>query len=124
MAAAKTLNGADSLATTGSARLNLFFKVTRDLPPETLRTFLEAAWAEDPLDTVKLIFHLRDCRGGKGEKRQFQYALKWLEENHLPTLAQNLKHVPRRHAGGTRQQHGPVLVGLHDEFSIGVQPHP
>lgn len=95
MAEAKTLNDAPSLATTGNARVNVFFKVTRDLSEDDLRTLLTAAWAEDPLDTLKLIFHLRDCRGGKGEKKQFHHALKWLTEEHLPTLLRNLEHVPQ-----------------------------
>jgi hypothetical protein len=77
-----TENGAISLASTGSARVNLFFKTVRNTPETSLRKMLNESWAEDPIDTIVLIFHLRDCRGGKGEKAQFHSCLRWLIENH------------------------------------------
>ena len=91
---ATTLNGAISHVTSSDARVNFFFKITRDLTAPVLEEFLAAAWEENPLDTLKLIFHLRDCRGGKGEKKQFQNALRWLVENHRDALLINLKNVP------------------------------
>lgn len=86
----RTLNNALTLSTTTSSRVDLFFKVTRDLPQEDLELFLIGAWKEDPLDTLKLIFHLRDCRGGKGEKLQFYRCLNWVKENHYIDLEYNL----------------------------------
>eukprot|EP01118_Nematostelium_gracile_P007755 TRINITY_DN2535_c0_g1_i1.p1 TRINITY_DN2535_c0_g1~~TRINITY_DN2535_c0_g1_i1.p1 ORF type:complete len:535 (-),score=174.24 TRINITY_DN2535_c0_g1_i1:42-1478(-) len=55
---------------------------------------LQASWNENPLDTLKLIFQTRDCRGGKGEKLIFYNCLKWLATNHLETLKKNIEHVP------------------------------
>jgi hypothetical protein len=76
-----TENGALSLATTGSARVDLFFKTVRNTPIENLQGLLDASWRESPLDTLKLIFHLRDCRGGKGERKQFKECINWLLQN-------------------------------------------
>jgi len=46
------------------------------------------------LDTLKLIFQLRDCRGGKGEKGLFHNAILWLQEKSPSTVEKNFKLVP------------------------------
>jgi hypothetical protein len=74
----KTLNGAFSLATSGSARLDLFFKTVRGIDNTKLEELLEKSWQEDPLDTLRLIFYNRDCRGGKGERAIFRSSIRWL----------------------------------------------
>ena len=51
------------------------------------------AWNEDPLDTLKLIAHLRDVRGGKGEQPLFHDCVKWLLKKHPLTLIANLTEV-------------------------------
>lgn len=88
-----TENGALSLATTGSARVDLFFKTVRNTPIENLKGALDASWRENPLDTLKLIFHLRDCRGGKGERKQFKECINWLLTNgHARHVLTNLEN--------------------------------
>ena len=90
-----TENGAVSNATTGDARVNHFFKVVRNTPEPTLYQLLTDSWATDELDTVKLTYHLRDCRGGKGEKKQFYDSIKWFIDNgRLAEVEENLEHVP------------------------------
>jgi len=80
-----TENGAPSLPTTGSKVLDFFFKVLRNTPTESTESLLSDAWAESQLLTLKAIFHLRDCRGGKGERKQFITCLRWLiNENKFP----------------------------------------
>ncbi len=82
-----TANGAKSLASCqpGSAkeriggRVGFFFKATRGLPQIDFERLLSQAWDEDALDTLKLIFHLRNCRGGKGERELFRNACRWLQ---------------------------------------------
>lgn len=91
---ALTDNGALSHATTGSALLDFFSNVSRNTEPDVLDSLLERAWNCDRLDTLKLIFHLRDCRGGKGEKKQFQNCLKWLSNKSADDLRRNLHLVP------------------------------
>ncbi|KAF2075416.1 hypothetical protein CYY_003295 [Polysphondylium violaceum] len=79
---------------TGDSRVDLFFKSARGLGQEELQALLEASWETNPLDTLKLIFQLRDCRGGKGEKELFRLALLWLQEKSPSTVEKNFKLVP------------------------------
>lgn len=104
-----TQNGAPSYETTGDARLDLFGKVCRDTPIELLHVLLERSWKVDPLDTLRIIFHLRDCRsdataGGKGEREQFYRAITWLSlarsdvtgpsKFGIDIVGRNLEHIP------------------------------
>lgn len=51
------------------------------------------AWQEDSLDTLKLIAHLRDVRGGKGEQKLFHDCVAWMRQQHPLTLIANLQEV-------------------------------
>jgi len=88
-----TENGAISNVTTHNHRLDLFFKSVRGLTKESLIDMLEKAWTEDALDTVKLIFYCRDCRGGKGEREIFHTALIWLATKSSDTITKNLSLI-------------------------------
>ena len=94
--AGKTLteNGALSLASTGMARVDLFFKMCRKISEEQLVSLLEKSWAEDALDTLRIVFNARDCRGGKGERALFRRAMQWMASTHPETVLCNMKHVP------------------------------
>lgn len=89
-----TENGAPSLASTGSACVDLFTKWSRDTSEDYLTLLLHQAWAESKLDTLKLIFHMRDCRGGKGERKQFHRAMLWLLKKDEYTVIECLEHIP------------------------------
>lgn len=89
-----TENGAPSYETTGDARLDLFGKISRDTPYDVLTKMLDASWGIDKLDTLRLIFYIRDCRGGSGERQQFFRALKWLQSKSEKSLKVNMKHIP------------------------------
>lgn len=92
---ATTENGAPSLATTGNARLNLFFKLTRDVTENpSFHDWLKASWNEDLDDTLKILFQSRDCRGGKGDRAPFLDALSLLlNKSALWTEPQQWKHL-------------------------------
>jgi Domain of unknown function (DUF2828) len=77
----RTDNNALSHATTGNARVDFFFRIVRDTGNEELINLLQNAHAENIDDTIKLVFHLRDCRGGKGEKKQFLNCIRWYARN-------------------------------------------
>lgn len=66
-----TWNGAISYDSTSSSLIDLFFKLTRGLKGSQLFELLTEALEEDLLFTLKIIFHARDPRGGKGEKQLF-----------------------------------------------------
>lgn len=89
-----TEKGAISLETTGMSRVNLFFKTCRGIEEEQLYNLLDAAWDEDKLDCLKLIFNTRDCRGGKGERLIFQQAMKWLSKKDQAAVLANIELVP------------------------------
>jgi len=91
---AETWNGAVSLATTGQARVNFFAKALRDTPKERVFEMLDAAWEESHIDTIKLIFYKRDCRGGAGEKQLFFHCMEWLIGKNLLSFNVNHKHIP------------------------------
>jgi len=99
---AYTEKGAVSLPTSQPAgmkekiggRVDLFFKAVRGLSGQRLAEYLEAAWSENPLDTLRIIFQTRDCRGGKGERLLFRNMLEWLSKNHPDAIKYNLHLVP------------------------------
>lgn len=84
---AYTWNGALSLSTPdisgkASGRLGLLFKTVRDLNIPRLYEYLRKAANENLTDTFLLGFHIRDCRGGKGERNLGRRALVWLFINY------------------------------------------
>lgn len=95
MTEVRTEKGALSHGTTGDPRVDLFFKTVRDTPKNHLYKLLDNSWAQDPLDTLRLIFHTRDCRGGKGEKQLFYDSLCWMiDRGHADVVETNLKNIP------------------------------
>ena len=84
---AKTWNGAISLSTPdisgeSSGRIALFFKAVRGLNIPRLYEYLREAANENIVDTFLLVFHIRDCRGGKGERNLGRKSLVWLFLNY------------------------------------------
>ena len=66
-ATARTANGAESYATSGSACLQLFsLGVSADFRQQV--DLIKAALEENLNLAVKIIYYLRDCRGGQGHK--------------------------------------------------------
>ena len=91
----RTEKGALTLATTQDALVDCFYKTIRGIDDTYLRKLLEDSWAYSPLDTIKLIFFIRDIRGkGKGEKKIFHQACKWLIDVHSDAIKHNYQHVP------------------------------
>lgn len=85
-ASALTWNGALSYSTPDpsgkhSGRVSLFFKGVRGLNTPRLYEYLRESLQESIIDTFVLVFHLRDCRGGKGERELGRRALVWLMIN-------------------------------------------
>lgn len=99
-----TENGALSLNSTNDPRLNLFFKTVRDLGKldnnrecednEKLYILVDESMNCDKLDTVKILFNWRDCRGGKGDKQGFLCAMVYLELYHSDWFYANIDILP------------------------------
>ena len=92
---ATTANGAVSLADTGNARVNLFFKLNREAHSSfNFFELIDNSWDEDPLDTIKILFNCRDCRGGKGDRKTFLFALDHIFTHHYDIWTQIIKYIP------------------------------
>ena len=88
-----TENGAGAFKSSLSACLDLFFLTVTGISDERLHALLEAAWKEDPVLTLKLIFQIRHVRGGKSDREIFFVAMKWLCKNHNTTFLESLQLV-------------------------------
>ncbi|KAJ3122429.1 hypothetical protein HK098_002835 [Nowakowskiella sp. JEL0407] len=87
---ATTWNGAASLSTTGSARVDLFYGACRNKPENEMLRLLKASWEEEKLHTLKIVAYCRDCRGGKGERQISRYMLNWLAKYATNDMKPNL----------------------------------
>ncbi|EGG21083.1 hypothetical protein DFA_00958 [Cavenderia fasciculata] len=106
----KTAKGAVAYTTTGDARVDLFYHTARGINREQLREMLTASWAKSPLDTLKIIFYNRDCRGGKGEREIFHHSIVWLHEQSPESVAKNFKLIP--HFGSWKDVTSLIGTGL------------
>jgi len=96
---AQTWNGAPSYASPDpsgriAGRVGLFFKGVRGLTAPRLYQYLRDCARENLLDTFLLAFHLRDCRGGKGERTLGRQALTWLFVNYPDEFSRVLPLLP------------------------------
>lgn len=96
-----TWNGAPTLSSPDvndsapcKGRLSLLFHGVRGLDKVTLHNYLEMSAKESLIDTVILIFNLRDCRGGKGERALGRESLLWLQDNHPSTFQKVFTLLP------------------------------
>jgi hypothetical protein len=114
-----TENGAVSLATTNDDRVNLFFKAVRftkvtknnwneedndsdcdsdlichETNYENIFNLIINSWKSYPLDTLKILYNWRDCRGGKGDRHDFLNCLAFLYSKYPEWIIQNLKILP------------------------------
>ncbi len=91
-------NGAVELDSTSNDNIDLFFKLVRNLPENSLNSLmnkiLKSGSREDIIDLFVLAFQTRNCRGGKGEKKLF-YDMILILYNTYPEVVCNLiEHIP------------------------------
>lgn len=90
-----TQNGDVTYISSEDPLVDLFYDLGQDTTPYRLKGLLEAAWANDPLITLKIIFNARSIHLGKSNKIAAYKALGWLAENHPHTLLTNLVWLTR-----------------------------
>lgn len=90
-----TENGALTYASTMDHCLDLFATAggLRDAGEEEIRKRFIRAYAENADTAMKILFYVRDVRGGLGERRFFRVALKFLCENHAESVIKNLEWI-------------------------------
>lgn len=89
-----TENEALTFIRSGSALLDFYAQAgaMRKNPDQALDLF-KKAFAENRLYAVKLLFYLRDVRGGQGERELFRLCLQWLGENYQDIFEKIIKFV-------------------------------
>ena len=91
----RTLNGAKTHGSTGDACLD-FFAVAGGMryrrPSDQIRLF-ERAYIETPDLAMKLLFHLRDIRGGMGERKLFRTLLRHVARTWPESAKKNVPYI-------------------------------
>lgn len=88
-----TENGAISNATTFNNNLDYFAKMVRGIDEKNSIRLFSNAYHENKLLALKNLFHVRDIRGGSGERNIFRTQMKWLIENDPLVAQHNMKHI-------------------------------
>lgn len=107
-----TWNGAKSYGDVSDPLVELFFKSCRNIKAtdynafnknnspdlsegKSIEDYFDAAWKAEPLLTLKFVFHLRDVRKGKGEKKLFRALIRHMLASDLKHLVKiNLSNIP------------------------------
>lgn len=87
-----TENGAVALKSTKRGLLDAFSKLAtfREAEEETIIKTFNLAFAEDKELAMKLLFYIRDIRGGQGERRVFRVIMNYLAKNKPEVVIKNL----------------------------------
>ena len=75
-------------------RLSYYFNVYQSMNYVRFIEFLKKSVDEDLDSTILLTIQLRDCRGGKGERKLFRWALQWLFLNYPEKIEKILRLIP------------------------------
>ncbi|KAK3938193.1 hypothetical protein QBC46DRAFT_390815 [Diplogelasinospora grovesii] len=90
-----TENADVAFRSTKSALVDLFYELEDVLSGPRTRELLDAAWKEDPLVTLKIIFNARSIHLGKSSRPCFYRCAGWLAKEHPLTLLANLRWLSR-----------------------------
>ena len=90
-----TENGAVTLTRSGSPLLDFYAQAgsMRGNPSEALNLF-KKAFSEDRQKAVRILFYLRDVRGGQGERDLFRSCLEWLGSTYPDVFEKIVNLVP------------------------------
>lgn len=93
---ARTANGAVSNSSTLDPVLDFFSKAgaMRGRETEAFKLF-QKAFDADPQSAIRVLFYLRDIRGGQGERSVFRYILEQLDEDFVNKIAQYIPEYGR-----------------------------
>jgi hypothetical protein len=91
-----TENGMVTNSSTLNECANLFFTIgaMRNQDKERLISAFSKAFNENPLAALKILFWVRDVRGGAGERQIFRDIITYLVENHPDVVQKNIQAIP------------------------------
>ena len=90
-----TENGQIALSSTGTALLDLFATGgSLRTRPEVITEKFKAAFEEDPLIATKIMFYIRDIRGGLGEREVFRRFLTYAANKYPDSIIPNINLIP------------------------------
>lgn len=93
-----TENGAITPANTGSSIIDFFFHsaAMREANEKRITGMWDKAFKEDPQTALRILFYVRDVRGGQGERRVFRIIVKHMLNNKdtLEWLCKNARFIP------------------------------
>lgn len=91
----RTENGMVTNSSSLNACVDLFFTAgaMRGQDKQRLITNFSKAFNEDALTALRIMFWVRDVRGGAGERQVFRDIMTYLVNNHTEALAKNLAQV-------------------------------
>jgi hypothetical protein len=91
-----TENGMVTNSSSLNECVNLFFTIgaMRKQDKERLISTFSKAFNENPLSALKILFWVRDVRGGAGERQIFRDIIKYLAENHPSVVQKNIQAIP------------------------------
>ena len=90
-----TENGAVTFRSTESHCLDMFSMCggMRGASEKRILDLFIPSYIEDPDTAMKLLFYIRDIRGGIGERRIFRICLRWLALNHPESVIKNIAYI-------------------------------
>jgi len=91
----RTENDDIAYRSTNSPLVDLFAELEDVVSGPRLYELLNAAWKEDPLATLKIIFNARSIHLGKSSQITFYRCAGWLAQHHPLTLIANLRWLSR-----------------------------
>ena len=88
--------GMTAMASSLNECVDLFFQVgaMRGKDKNALLRMFTKAYSENPLVATKVLFWVRDVRGGAGERQIFRDILEYLAENSTDVVRKNLSLIP------------------------------
>lgn len=92
-----TENGATTFKSTNSSVVDWFFHgaaLRNEQNTERILKLFIKAFKEDPQTALRVLFYIRDVRGGQGERRVFRVCIEWLAMNHEDWVIHNLDLFP------------------------------
>lgn len=111
--AMQTQNKDKAYKSTTEPLVDLFAELEEVVSGPRLGDLLDAAWAHDPLATLKIIFNSRSIHLGKASRVSFYKSAGWLAKHHPLSLITNLRWLSRpiiEKKTGEKRTHDEMVV--------------